>query len=113
MINTKYYHEVSCLIILVSLVFIGCNSIFTTPIYKIIENPRNYNGKAVTISGEVVEIFSLFVIKYFIVKDKTGEIVVVTERPLPKKGANIKVKGTVKEAFSIGDEQLIVLMESD
>ena len=113
MINKKFYHEVSCLILLVSLVFIGCNSIFTTPIKKIIENPRDYNGKTVTISGEVVEIFSLFVIKYFVIKDKTGEIVVVTERPLPKQGTKIKMKGTVEEAFSIGDKQLIVIVEGE
>ncbi len=94
------------------LAIVACESIVSTPINKIIENPRDYNGKTVTISGEVTEIFSLFVIKYFVVKDKTGEIVVVTERPLPKQGSTIKVKGTVEEAFSIGDKQLIVIVES-
>lgn len=94
------------------LAIVACEVIASTPINKIIENPHDYSGKAVTISGEVQDAFSLLVIKYFVVKDKTGEIVVVTQRPLPKKGSKIKVKGTVEEAFSIGDEQLIVIVEN-
>ena len=99
------------LLSLVGLISIACEAVTSTPIAKIIENPRDYDGKTVTISGEVAEIFSLFVVKYFVVKDKTGEIVVITERPLPKQGTKIKVKGTVEEAFSIGDKQLIVIVE--
>jgi len=47
------------------------------------------------------------------VKDKTGQIVVVTKKPLPKEGAKITVKGTVREAFSLGDKQLIVIVENE
>jgi len=53
----------------------------------------------------------LFVIKYFTVKDSTGEIVVVTDRILPKKGEKIKVRGRVAEAFSVGDKSLTVFKE--
>ncbi len=111
--NLVLYHKIVCVISLLGMIFIsGCN-ILTTPIKKIIENPRDYNGKQVTVSGQVGEIFSLFVIKYFVIKDDTGEIIVVTQRPLPKKDAKIKVKGTVEEAFSIGDQQLIVILETE
>lgn len=99
------------IILLFSVMATGCNSMFTTPINKIIENPRDYNGKQVAISGKVTEIFSLILVKYFVVHDNTGEIVVVTDRPLPQKGVKIRVKGTVEEAFSIGDKQLIVIVE--
>ncbi len=92
-------------------VLFGCDRFFTTPISKILENPRDYAGKTVTVSGEVTEVFSFLVIRYFIIKDKTGEIPVVTERPLPRRGNKITVKGTVQEAFSIGDKQLIVIVE--
>ncbi|MDP2157157.1 MAG: hypothetical protein Q8K68_05560 [Nitrospirota bacterium] len=84
-----------------------------TPIKKIIDNPRDYSGKPITVSGEVTELFSLFVIKYFVVKDITGEIIVVTQKPLPAKGSKISVKGEVQEAFSLGDQQLIVIMERE
>jgi hypothetical protein len=48
-------------------------------------------------------------VKYFVIRDGTGEVAVVTTRPLPKKGESIKVSGTVEEAFSIGDKQLLVV----
>lgn len=91
----------------------GCTSLLATPIKKIQDNPREYSGKPVTVSGEVTELFSLFVIKYFVVNDSTGEIIIVTQKPLPAKGSKITVKGTVQEAFSLGDQQLIVIMEKE
>lgn len=94
-----------------SLILSGCSGLFSTPIGKILADPRAYAGKTVTVSGEVTQIFSLVFIKYFRLKDETGEIVIVTDKPLPKVGTKISVKGTVQEAFSIGDQQLIVIVE--
>jgi hypothetical protein len=94
-----------------SLILFGCGGLFSTPIGKILADPRAYAGKNVTVSGEVTQIFSLVFIKYFRLRDETGEIVIVTDKPLPKVGTKIKVKGTAQEAFSIGDQQLIVIVE--
>jgi len=99
-----------CLVIFLS---VGCSSLMATPIKKILDNPRDYSGKTVTVSGEVTELFSLFVIKYFVVKDRSGEIIVMTQKPLPAKGSQITVEGTVQEAFSLGDQQLLVIMEKE
>jgi len=101
------------LILLGCVLFTGCDSLWSTPINKILENPRDYSDKSVTISGEVSEVFSFFVIKYFVVKDKTGQMVVITKRPLPREGTKITVKGTVQEAFTLGDKQLIVIIEDE
>jgi hypothetical protein len=98
-------------ILLFSLLLFSCDSLFTTPIHKILSDPRDYVGKTVTVSGEVTQVFGLVFIKYFKIKDATGEITVVTEKPLPKVGSKIKVKGSVKEAFSIGDQQVVVIVE--
>ena len=103
--------RVGIAILLSALILFGCGSLFPTPIGKILADPRAYAGKTVTVSGEVTQIFSLVFIKYFRLRDETGEIVIVTDRPLPKVGTKIKVKGTVQEAFSIGDQQLIVIVE--
>jgi hypothetical protein len=83
-----------------------------TRIGDIVGHPRDYVDREVTISGEVTGTFSLFVVKYFIVRDSSGEISVISEKPLPAKGENIKVKGTVKEAFSIGAKTALVLVEA-
>jgi hypothetical protein len=99
------------LICLIVLSLISCG-IGVTKIGDITGHPREYADKEVTISGEVTEIFSLFVVKYFVVRDDSGEIPVVTEKPLPAQGEKIRVKGTVKEAFSIGAKTVLVLVES-
>ena len=83
----------------------------SVPIKKLLENPRDYENKPVYVEGEVNEVLSLLVVKYFTVKDNTGEIIVVTERILPRKGEKIKVKGRVAEAFSLGDKTLTVFKE--
>jgi len=89
----------------------ACYSVFPTPIAKLLADPRSYEGRQVQVSGEVVESVSILVLKYFVVRDDTGEIPVITQRSLPRKGEKVKVYGEIKEAFSLGDQQLIVLME--
>jgi hypothetical protein len=113
MIHHKTCPTIGALLVAVSIFLImGCSGIVTTPIDKIIQNPRAYEGKTVTVSGEVTEVFSLLVIKYFVIRDATGEMVVITKKPLPQKGTRLKVKGTVEEAFSLGQNQLIVIVEN-
>jgi hypothetical protein len=111
MVKRKTVWKISPLLIFSMILFVGCGSLFSTPISKILENPRDYADKTVTVSGEVTEVFSLLFIKHFILKDDTGEIVIVTDRPLPKIGAKMRVKGTVKEAFSLGSRSLVVIVE--
>jgi len=105
--TTKVLWAMALLIFLAA----ACEGIGTTPIGNILDKPRDYSEKKVTVSGEVTEIFSLFVIKYFVVQDKTGKIAVVSDNLLPRKGTAVRVTGTVREAFSIGDQQLLVLVE--
>jgi hypothetical protein len=82
-----------------------------TPIGKVVENPRAYDGKDITISGQVTDRASLLFVKYFQLKDNTGEITVVTNRVLPSVGAKVRVKGHVEQAFAMGDKQMLVFVE--
>jgi hypothetical protein len=82
-----------------------------TPIGSIIKNPREYEGKVLTISGKVSDRMSLLVVKYYRLNDKTGEIIVISNRPLPPIGEKVRVKGQVKEAFSLMDKQVLVFIE--
>lgn len=107
----KQVTKVLCAIVLLVFLAAACEGIGTTSIGDIIKKSRDYAGRKVTVSGEVTEVFSLIVIKYFVVQDKTGQIAVISDKPLPQKGTTVKVTGTVKEAFSIGDQQLLVLVE--
>lgn len=110
-VNASMFPASFVVVFVLIFVSVSCE-IGTTKIGDINSHPRDYAGKEVTISGEVTETFSLFVVKYFVVRDNSGEISVVTDRPLPAKGQKIKVKGSVKEAFSLGTKTALVLMET-
>lgn len=107
----KPYRVVVGIALLFLLAASACDYFETVGIGKVVNNPRDYAGRTVTVSGEVTEVFSFFVVKYFVVADKTGQIAVVSDKPLPKKGTTVKVRGTVREAFALGDQQLLVLVE--
>lgn len=83
-----------------------------TLIGKILRNPQAYEGKILNLKGKVTEKVSFMTIKYFKLKDRTGEIMVITESALPPVGKKITVKGTVDSAFSIGGEQMLVFKKS-
>ena len=109
------------IVFVILLVFIGLHTyqnitttpIFVTPISKIISNPNRYEGKIIKVYGEVTERNSLVFIKYYKLKDTTGEIIVITKKAMPSKDVKLRVKGIVKESFSIGDYQLLVIVQED
>ncbi len=93
------------------LLLVACG-LLSTSIRDILDNPRDYDGKTVTVSGEVKDATGLLVVRYFTIADPTGEITVITERPLPKVGSRLRVTGVVHEAFAIGSRNLLVIEES-
>jgi hypothetical protein len=81
----------------------------SAPIEKVLSNPEAYAGKEVTIEGEVTDRTAFFgVVKFFKLKDKTGEIIVVTKGTFPPVKSKVRVKGRIDEAFPIGDQKLLV-----
>jgi hypothetical protein len=83
-----------------------------TRIEKILSNPKAYEEKAVNIEGEVTDRTAFFeVLKFFKVRDKTGEVIVVTKKSLPGIKSRVSVKGKINEAFSLGDQKLLVFVE--
>lgn len=94
------------------ILFNGCDTaFFSTSILAIHNNPRKYSGETVKVEGNVIQTMNLILIKYFILRDETGEIFIVTDRILPREGSTVSVKGRVEEAFNIGNEQMIVIIE--
>jgi hypothetical protein len=83
-------------------------------IEKIVSNPPSYEGKSVTIEGEVTDRTAFFVeLKFFKVKDKSGEIIVATKTVLPRIKSNVRVKGTADDSFPLGDRKLLVFTATD
>ncbi|HVP80903.1 MAG TPA: hypothetical protein VMV04_23690 [Thermodesulfobacteriota bacterium] len=83
-----------------------------TSIEKILSHPGEYQGKTVTIEGEVTDRTGFFVVlKFFKLRDKTGEIMVVTKKSPPEIKSTVSVKGKIDEAFPIGDQKLLIFVE--
>ena len=92
----------------------SCNQIGSpsaVPIGEVVSNPRNYEGQTITIEGTVTDAISLLVIKAFVLSDKTGQIYVITERILPRKGGHVRIKGSVEESFPLGSQTMTVFKE--
>lgn len=93
------------------MILMACSTLMTTPIQEIKAKPREYADKRVKVAGTVTETFSLLVLKGFVLNDGTGDIYVVTKKAMPAEGEKITVKGTVREAFSLGDRHVLILLE--
>jgi hypothetical protein len=109
--NRKRLLSVLLIVVIALSLWLSLYKLKATPIDDILSNPGKYQGKVLSISGEVKDRMSIFGLKYYTLQDKTGEIRVVTEKALPAVGIKIRVKGNVEEAFSLGDMQVLVFVE--
>lgn len=91
----------------------GCGGLFETKVKDILDNPKDYEGQVVRIRGTVKEAVNVVILKYYVVDDGSGEMPVVTKRAVPAKGAKVSARGKVKQAFSLGDATLTVLVEDE
>ena len=88
------------------------NQVHPTKIEKIFSNPTAYTGKEIAIEGEVTDRTAFFgVLKFYKLRDKSGEITVITRKSLPETKSVISVKGKIDDAFTIGDQRLVVFVE--
>ncbi len=106
------------IVLIIILILIGMglwyyfSRVHVSQIESILSNPKAYEGKVVIIEGEVTDRTSFFgVIKFYKVRDKTGEIIVVTKRNPPELKSILRVKGTIDKSFPIGDLKLVVFSE--
>ena len=88
----------------------AANSITSTKVKDILDHPRDYEGKEVTVYGTVVNSLSLLVLKYFEIQDDTGTIKVFTDKLLPAKGEKLKVTGRMA-VVEIGTERWVMIRE--
>jgi hypothetical protein len=73
-----------------------------TSINKVISDPSRYRDQEVRISGHVADSYSVVGKGAYRVEDRSGSLWVVSDRGVPRKGAEVTVKGRLREAFSLG-----------
>ena len=86
------------------------NKLTATKIKDVVDHPRDYENKELTIYGTVTGSTSLLLVKFFEIQDDTGTMKVVTDRVLPQQGEKLRVTGYM-QAIEIGQERIIVLRE--
>jgi hypothetical protein len=74
----------------------------TKTINSVLADPSRYRTREVTLSGTVVESFSVAERGAYMLDDSTGQLWVVSDSGTPRKSARVKVKGTIREGFNLG-----------
>jgi aspartyl/asparaginyl-tRNA synthetase len=83
----------------------------STKIKDILDHPRDYEGRDITINGTVTNTVSLLVIKYYEIQDGTGSIKIITDKLLPSRGEKLTVTGRMA-VVELGTERWVMLRES-
>jgi len=71
-------------------------------INQVLADPSQYRNKEVKLSGSVVDSYSFVGRGAYRLDDRTGQLWVVSDKGVPRQGAKVDVKGTVREGFDIG-----------
>jgi hypothetical protein len=71
-------------------------------INKVLADPSRYRDRQVSVSGEVIDSFSVASRGAYRLKDGSGELWVVSEQGVPRTGAQVKVTGRIREGYNLG-----------
>jgi hypothetical protein len=87
-----------------------------TRIGEIVGEPGRFENRTVTVRGEVLSATKLPFMEqgFYVIKDATGEITVVTRGALPAEGKTRSVRGKVQSTFKVMGKSLgVVIHEGD
>ncbi len=78
------------------------------PIASLLDNPAQYQGKTVKVAGVVTNAVQVPFVgsRLYTVRDKTGEIAVVTYRELPAVGQKVIARGTFSTVATFGAQSV-------
>jgi hypothetical protein len=82
-----------------ALLLTGCG---TTRIGRILDEPNRYHNRTVRVDGKVDRSFGAVIAGVYQVDDGSGKIYVISNRPVPRKGAEVSVKGRVMNGVTFG-----------
>lgn len=97
----KRYSRYALLTVIALLVLfmLGCEQ---KSINQIRADPSRYANQEVAVTGTVVRSVSLLGRGAFEIEDGTGKLWVVSEKGVPREGAKVVVKGTIRDAYNLG-----------
>ena len=71
-------------------------------INQILVDPSRYQNREVRVSGSVAESYSFAGRGAYRIDDQSGQLWVISERGVPRKGARVIVKGRIRDGFNFG-----------
>jgi len=74
----------------------------STTINRVLADPAKYREKDVRLSGTVADSYSLANRGVYKLDDESGQIWVVSDRGVPRRGARVTVTGRIREGFNLG-----------
>jgi hypothetical protein len=74
----------------------------SSTVNKVLADPSHYRNRDVRLSGSVVDSYSFANRGVYRIGDETGDLWVVSDRGVPRKGARVSVKGRIQEGFNAG-----------
>jgi hypothetical protein len=72
-------------------------------INQILVDPHRYANQEVGVVGKVVRSYSVLGHGAYEVDDGTGTLWVISKTGVPREGARVAVKGTIRDAFNLGE----------
>jgi len=120
------YKKILFLVVILSLYFTSTskaddcigfldNMFQMTSISNINTNASKFDKEEVVVEGKVSRVVNLFdKIRFYEISDGKSDkdkIHVITEKPLPAEDETITIRGTVKQAFKIGEFEFVVIQE--
>ena len=97
---SRFQNARVCLLVLLSAAFIG-SACAARSVNDVMADPGRYRNRDVTVAGEVSESVGLLGKGFFKLQDESGSLWVYTSRGLPRKGAQVSSKGTIRDLASI------------
>jgi hypothetical protein len=73
-----------------------------TSINHVLADPSRYRNREVKVSGRVIDSYSVVDRGVYRLRDRSGELWVLSTRGVPRAGARVSVKGTIRDAYNIG-----------
>ena len=82
-------------------------------IRQLVNNPARYSGRTVRIDGEVTRSTGLVVAGVYEIDDGTGKINILSNRPIPRKGAKVAVKGRLQSGINVLGRSIGTVVQED
>lgn len=74
----------------------------TMTVSRVLDDPSRYRNREISLTGDVRESFSLMNRGIYRIDDRTGELWVVSDRGVPRRGTRVTVTGVLREGFNLG-----------